>query len=39
MLCSTFPIFEFQARPVILVEEAVRAELESIACRANLKRK
>lgn len=29
-LCSTFPAFEFQARPVIPVEEAVRVELEAI---------
>ncbi len=31
--CSTFPAFEFQARPVIPVEDAVRVELEAIAWR------
>ena len=35
--CSTFPAFEFQARPVIPVEEAVRVELEAIAWRDGLK--
>jgi len=28
--CSTFPAFEFQARPVIAVEDAVRVELEAL---------
>jgi muconolactone delta-isomerase len=37
-VCSTFPAFEFQARPVIAVEEAVRVELEAIAWRDGLKR-
>jgi uncharacterized protein DUF3303 len=37
-LCSTFPAFEFQARPVIAVEDAVRVELEAIAWRNGLKR-
>jgi len=36
-VCSTFPAFEFQARPVIPVEEAVRVELEAIAWRDGLK--
>ena len=36
--CSTFPAFEFQARPVIAVEDAVRVELEAIAWRDGLKR-
>jgi Domain of unknown function (DUF3303) len=30
-VCSTFPAFEFQARPVIAVEDTVRVELEAIA--------
>jgi hypothetical protein len=34
--CSTFPAFEFQARPVIPVEDAVRVELEAIAWRTGL---
>ncbi|WP_406307228.1 DUF3303 domain-containing protein [Streptomyces sp. NBC_00885] len=34
--CSTFPAFEFQARPVIAVKDAVRAELEVIAWRDGL---
>ena len=37
--CSTYPAFEFQARPVIAVEDAVRVELEAIAWRDGLKRK
>jgi hypothetical protein len=36
-VCSTFPAFEFQARPVIAVEDAVRVELEAIAWRDGLK--
>ena len=36
-LCSTFPAFEFQARPVIPVEDAVRVELEAIAWRDGLR--
>ena len=36
--CSTYPAFEFQARPVISVEDAVRVELEAIAWRDGLKR-
>jgi hypothetical protein len=35
--CSTFAAFEFQVRPVIPVEEAVRVELEAIAWRDGLK--
>ena len=38
-VCSTFPAFEFQARPVIAVEDAVRVELEAIAWRDGLKSK
>jgi hypothetical protein len=38
-VCSTFPAFEFQARPVISVEDAVRVELEAIAWRDGLKGK
>jgi Domain of unknown function (DUF3303) len=38
-VCSTFPAFEFQARPVIPVEDAVRVELEAMAWRAGLKSK
>ena len=34
--CSTFPAFEFQARAVIPVEDAVRVELEAIAWRDGL---
>jgi hypothetical protein len=34
--CSTWPAFEFQARPVIAVEDAVRVELEAIAWRDGL---
>jgi hypothetical protein len=37
--CSTFPAFEFQVRPVIPIEEAVRVELEAIAWRDGLKGK
>jgi len=36
-VCSTFPVFEFQARAVIPVEDAVRVELEAIAWRDGLK--
>ena len=32
------PTFEFQARPVIAVEDAVRVELDAIAWRDGLKR-
>jgi hypothetical protein len=35
--CSIFPAFEFQARPVVAVEDAVRVELEAIAWRDGLK--
>lgn len=35
-VCPTFPAFEFQARPVIPVEEAVRVEQEAIAWREAL---
>jgi len=38
-VCSTWPAFEFQARPVIAIEDAVRAEQEAIALRDGLKRK
>jgi len=37
--CSTFPAFEFQARPVVAVEDAVRVELEAIDWRDGLKGK
>src|SRR5665811_2025032 len=36
-VCSTFPAFEFQARPVVPVMDAVRVELEAIAWRDGLK--
>jgi hypothetical protein len=36
-ICSTYPAFEFQARPVIAVEDAVRVELEAIAWRDGLR--
>jgi hypothetical protein len=36
--CSTLPSFEFQARPVIPVEDAVRVELEAMAWREGLAR-
>lgn len=35
-VCSTFPAFEFQARPVVPVQDAVRVELEAMAWRAEL---
>jgi len=38
-LCSMLPAFEFEARPVIPIEDAVRVELESIAFRDGLKAK
>ena len=37
--CSMLPAFEFQARPVVAVEDAVRVELEAIAWRDGLKGK
>lgn len=37
--CSMLPTFEFQARPVIPVEEAIRVELEAMAWRDGLKNK
>jgi hypothetical protein len=37
--CSMLPAFEFQARPVIPGEDAVRGELEVIAWCDGLKRK
>jgi muconolactone delta-isomerase len=37
--CSMLPAFEFQARPVVPVEDAVRAELEIMAWRDGLKGK
>lgn len=37
-VCSTFPAFEFQARPVIPVEDAVRVELEAMDWRDKLAR-
>jgi muconolactone delta-isomerase len=37
--CSMLPAFEFQARPVIPVMDAVRVELEAIAFRDGLKGK
>jgi len=36
--CSMLPAFEFQARPVVPVMDAVRVELEAIAFRDGLKR-
>ena len=38
-VCSTWPAFEFQARPVIPVKHAVRVELKTMAWRDGLKRK
>jgi Protein of unknown function (DUF3303) len=38
-LCSTFASFEFTARPVIEVADAVRVELEAIEWRDGLKSK
>ena len=38
-LCSMLPAFEFEARPVIPIEDAVRSELEVIAWRDGLKGK
>jgi hypothetical protein len=35
---QTYPAFEFQARPVISVEDAVRVQLEAIAWRDGLNR-
>ena len=35
--CSMLPAFEFEARPVVPVMDAVRVELEAIAFRDNLK--
>ena len=35
--CSTFPALEFQARPVVPIEDAVRVEIEAIAWRDGLK--
>jgi hypothetical protein len=35
--CSMLPAFEFQARPVVPVMDAVRVELEAIAFRDNLR--
>jgi hypothetical protein len=37
--CSTLPAFEFEARPVIPVMDAVRVELEAMAWRDGLKGK
>jgi muconolactone delta-isomerase len=37
--CSMLPAFEFQARPVVPVMDAVRVELEAIAFRDGLKGK
>jgi muconolactone delta-isomerase len=37
--CSMLPAFEFQARPVVPVMDAVRVELEAIAFRDGLKQK
>ena len=37
--CSMLPAFEFQARPVVPVQDAVRVELEVIAWRDGLKGK
>ena len=35
--CSTFAALEFQAHPVVPIEDAVRVELEAIAWRDGLK--
>jgi hypothetical protein len=35
-VCSTFPAFSFEARPVVPVMDAVRVELEAIAWRDGL---
>jgi len=35
-VCSTFPAFTFEARPVVPVMDAVRVELEAMAWRAEL---
>jgi hypothetical protein len=37
--CPTFPAFEFQARPAIPIEDAVRVELEAVAWGNGLKGK
>jgi muconolactone delta-isomerase len=37
--CATFPIFEFKAKPVVPVEDAVRVEQEAIAWRDGLGRR
>ena len=36
-VCSTFPAFAFEVRPVVPVMDAVRVELEAIAWRDGLK--
>ncbi len=36
-VCSTFPAFVFEARPVVPVMDAVRVELEAIAWRDGLR--
>ena len=36
--CSMLPAFEFQARPVVPVEDAIRVELEAMAYRDELKK-
>ena len=36
-LCSMLPAFTFEARPVVPVEDAIRAELEVMAWRDGLK--
>ena len=38
-VCSTFPAFAFEARPVVPVTEAVRVELEAISFRDSLPKK
>lgn len=35
-VCSTFPAFSFEARPVVPVMDAVRVELEAMAWRDSL---
>ena len=37
--CSMLPALEFEARPVIPIEDAVRVELEAMAFRDGLKPK
>jgi hypothetical protein len=38
-VCSTFPAFVFEARPVVPVMDAIRVELEAMVWRDGLNRK